>query len=243
MNTSIVIDLLIVAVLALNLFLGWSKGMVRGLLTLAATILSIIAASQVGNIASDLLIEQVIRPATHTAIQQRVFALDIEELTAVPIEAIEQAIEAIEHDLVREKAQELLSTINLPTENLNESAQDSVLRISTEVVDTVLHGPVRNTLSTVICVVCFALLSIVLRPVIWMIEQVFQLPLLKQLNQVGGLVAGAIKGVLLVLIVIWALRGTGTYLTDEIVSDSYLLKLCVQCLNAFGLGTVPSLPA
>ena len=235
MNTPVIIDLLIAPVLALNLFLGWRKGMVRGLLTLAATILAIIAASQIGSIASDFVVEQVIRPATHAAIEQRIIELDLEELTAFPIDAIAQTIEAIENDLVREKAQELLSTVNLPTADMT---QDSVLRISTELADTVLRGAVRDILSAVICVLCFALLSIALRPVIWMIEQAFKLPLLKQLNQIGGLVSGAIKGILLVLIAVWALRSTGTYLTDDVVSASYLLKFFVRCLDAFGLSTV-----
>ncbi|MBR3704302.1 MAG: CvpA family protein [Oscillospiraceae bacterium] len=238
MSTPIIVDLLIAAVLALNLFLGWSKGMVRGLLALAATILAIIAASQIGSIASDLLVEQVIRPATHEVITQHIAKWDVESLSAAPMDAITQAIEAIENDLVRKKAQELLSTVNLPT---GEMTQDRALRISAELADTVLRGTVRDILSAVICVLCFALLSIAFRPIIWMIEQAFKLPLLKQLNQIGGLVSGAVKGVLLVLIAVWALRSIGAYLTDEVISASYLLKLCVQCLDAFGLGPAPVL--
>ncbi|MBR3704607.1 MAG: CvpA family protein [Oscillospiraceae bacterium] len=238
MNTSIIIDLVIAAILALNLFLGWSKGMVRGLLTLAATVLAIIAASQIGSIVSDLLVEQVIRPATHEVITQHIAQWDVESLSAAPMDAITQAIEAIENDLVREKAAELLSTINLPT---GDVAQETAIRISGEVVDTVLRGAVRKILSAVICVLCFAVLSLSLRPVIWMLEQAFELPLLKQINQIGGLISGAVKGVLLVLIAVWALRSTGSYLTDEIVSGSYLLKLCVQCLNTIGLDMMPIL--
>lgn len=234
MNTSIIIDLVIIAVLVLHLILGWSKGMVRGLLTLAVTILSIIAASQISSIASELIIEKVIRPATHTAIQQHINELDVTELATAPLQAIEQSIDSINNDLVRKKAQELLSTINFPTEELIAPTQDSMIAIGTDVVDTVLYGIVKDIISVVICVLCFALLSLSLRPVIWMIDQAFQLPLLKQLNQVGGLISGAIKGILLVLIIIWALCSTETYLTSEIISNSHLLKLCVQCLDSFG---------
>lgn len=234
MTTSVIVDLLIAAVLALCLYLGWSKGMVRGLLTLAGTILAFLVASQIGDIASDLIVEHIVRPATHAVLEQHIIEWDAESLAAAPLEAISQAIEAIENDLVREKAKELLSSVNLPN---GEIAQETALRISSNVVDTVLDGVVQDILSAIICIVCFAVLSIALRPVIWIIEQAFELPLLHQINQLGGLLSGTVRGILLVLIAVWAVRLTGMYLTDDVVSGSYLLKLAVQCLNAVGLGT------
>ena len=113
MNTSLIVDLLIVAVLALNLYLGWSKGVVRSLLTLAGTILAFLVASQVADIASDLIVEHIIRPATHTVLEQHIVEWDAESLAAAPLEAILQAIDAIENDLVREKARELLSSLEI----------------------------------------------------------------------------------------------------------------------------------
>lgn len=236
MNTSVIVDLMIIAVLALNLYLGWSKGMVRGLLTLAGTTLAFLVASQVADIASGLIVEHIIRPATHAVIEQHIFEWDAEALAAAPLDAITQAIDAIENDLVREKASELLSSVNLPT---GEIAQETAIRISSEVVDTVLRGVVRKILSVVICILCFAVLSIALRPVIWIIEQAFELPLLHQLNQLGGLLSGAVKGLLLILIAVWALRLTGMYLTDDVVYGSHLLKLAVQCLELIGLDAAP----
>lgn len=232
MTTSIIVDLLIAAVLALCLYLGWTKGMVRGLLTLAGTILAFLVASQIGDIASDLIVEHIVRPATHAVLEQHIIEWDAESLAAAPLEAISQAIDAIENDLVREKAKELLSSVNLPT---GEIVRETALKISGSVVDTVLDGVVKNILSAILCIACFAVLSIALRPVIWIIEQAFELPLLHQINQLGGLLSGAVRGILLVLIAVWALRLTGMYLTDDVVSGSYLLKLAVRCLNAVGL--------
>ena len=236
MNTSVIADLLIVAVLALNLYLGWSKGMVRGLLTLIGTLLAFLVASQAADIVSGLIVEHIIRPATHAVIEQHIFEWDAETLAAAPLDAIGQAIDAIENDLVREKARELLSSVNLPT---GEMAQETAIKISGEVVDTVLRGVVRKILSVVICILCFAVLSIALRPVIWIIEQAFELPLLHQLNQLGGLLSGAAKGLILVLIAVWALRLTGMYLTDAVVHESHLLKLAVGCLDLIGLDLTP----
>lgn len=232
MPTSIIIDLIIAAVLALSIYLGWTKGMVRGLLTLAGMILALIVASQISDIASDIIVEQVIRPATLAAIEQHVEELSLGDFDG--IEQIEQIIDSIENDLVREKAGELLSTVNLPT---GEITRDTVLRIGCELADTALRGAVRDILSAVIFILCFAVISLVLRPVIWTIEQAFKLPLLRELNQLGGLLSGAVRGILLVLIGIWALRLTGMYVTDEVIADSYLLKFAVSMLDTFGSGS------
>ena len=176
MPTSIIIDLIIAAVLALSIYLGWTKGMVRGLLTLAGMILALIAASQIADISSDLIVERVIRPATLAAIEQHADELTLESFDSIG--QIEQVIDTIENDLVREKAKELLSTVNLPT---GEITRDTVLRIGCELVDTVLRGAVRDILSAVIFILCFAVISLVLRPIIWTIEQAFKLPLLREL--------------------------------------------------------------
>lgn len=232
MPTSILIDLIIAAILALSLYFGWTKGMVRGLLTLAAMVLTLVVASHIADIASDMIVEQVIRPATLAAIEQHADELSLKSFDGT--EQIEQVINTIENDLVREKAKELLSTVNLPT---GEITRDAVLKIGCELVDTVLRGAVRDILSAVIFILCFALISLALRPVIWMIEQAFKLPLLRELNQFGGLVSGAVRGILLVLIGVWALRLAGMYITDEVISNSYLLKFAVSLLDTFGLGS------
>ena len=101
MPISVIIDLIIAAVLALSIYFGWTKGMVRGLLTLAGTVLAIIAASQIGDTASGLIVEQVIRPAAHTAIEQHVIELDPKDFVASPFEEIQHVIDSIENDLVR----------------------------------------------------------------------------------------------------------------------------------------------
>lgn len=233
MSTSLIIDICIVVILGLYLYIGWSKGVMHSLLALAGTILAMTVASQVSEPISHFVVEQVIRPATHIAVEQHLTEAGLETLFSAPAEEIQNAISAIQNDFVRNKVQELLASLTLPAEIVTGSA---LLTFSLDVVDTVLHGPVQELLSTVIFVLCFALLSLALRPVIWLVGQTFRLPILRQLNQWGGLLSGAVKGILLVLITVWALRHTGIFLTDEIIAQSYFLKLAHQCLTAVGLG-------
>ena len=236
MSASIVIDLVIVAVLAVSIFLGWSKGLVRSLLTLVGMILALVVASQVGTYASELIVDRVISPTVHTAVEQYILELDTESFPATTLELVEQAISTIEHDLVREKALELLASRNWPSVNLAGAAKETVIRISNELLDAVLNGVAQEVLSVIICVLCFAVLSLLLHPIIWVVEKAFELPILYQMNHLGGMISGAIKGILLVLVGVWALRLTGLYITDDVISASYLLKIAVGCLDAVGLG-------
>ena len=237
MSTSIIIDLVIVAVLAISIFLGWTKGLVRSLLTLVGMILALFIASQVGDYAADLIIEQVISPAAHTAVEQYIAELDTESLPTNTFELVEQALSTIENDLVREKALELLSSRNWPSIDLAETAQETVLKVSGELLDTVLYGVAQEILAAIICVLCFVVLSLLLKPIIWIVEKAFELPILYQMNHIGGMISGAVKGILLVLVAVWVLRLTGLYITDEVISTSYLLKIAVRCLDTVGLGT------
>ena len=237
MSTSIIIDLVIIAVLAISIFLGWSKGLVRSLLTLVGMILALVIASQVGEYAADLIIDQVVSPAAHTAVEQYILELDTESFPTSTFELVEQALSNIDNDLVREKALELLASRNWPSVDLAETAQETVLKVTGELLDTVLNGVAQEILAAIICVLCFAVLSLLLKPIIWIVEKAFELPILYQMNHIGGMVSGAIKGILLILVAVWVLRLTGWYITDEVVSASYLLKLAVRCLDAVGLGT------
>lgn len=233
MTLSIIVDLLIAAVLALSLYLGYKKGIVRGLLALAASIIAIITASVVADYASQFLIEEFVRPAAHEAVEQRMDELGEMNLTIAPREEIEELLLGVDSELIREKALKLLEEIDLRTDASEVTAFDP-LTVTLELVDSVLYGAVQTLLSAVICILCFFLISLALRPVQRLIEDAFELPILRQVNQLGGIISGAATGVLLILIVVWALRTADLYLTDDVVDNSCLLKFAVNCLETIG---------
>ena len=234
MNLSIVIDILIVAVLWLSLYLGLKKGMIRGLLALVTAIVAIIAASAVADYAADFVIDSFIRPATHEAIEQRFDELGGSALTITPWQEIEDLLQSIESDWIREKALELLEEVELPTGSFEVNAYDP-LTLTEELVDSVLYGAFRALLSAAICILCYFLISLALRPVQYMIEEAFELPVLRKINQLGGLLSGAAKGILVILFIIFILRTAGIWLTDDVVEGSYLLKFAVNCMDQIGL--------
>ena len=66
------------------------------------------------NIAADFVIDRMLRPATETAIGERVDQM-LEEETAVssPLEEMEEVVDAIPNDFIREQARSLLWTLGL----------------------------------------------------------------------------------------------------------------------------------
>ncbi len=234
MTLSIIIDILIVAILWLSLYLGLKKGMIRGLLALASAVIAIIAASAVADYAADFVIDRFIRPATHEAIEQRLDELDESTLTIEPWQEIENLLQSIENEWIREKALELLKEVELPTNSFQVNAYDP-LTLTEELVDSVLYGAFHALLSAAICILCYFLISLALRPVQYMIEEAFELPVLRQINQLGGLLSGTAKGILVILFIILVLRTAGIWLTDDVVEGSYLLKFAVNCMDRVGL--------
>lgn len=235
MSSSVMIDLLILLALIISTWIGWKKGMVRGILTLVGMILALTVASQAADLAADLIVEQVIRPATHEAIASRIDEMELDTLLLSPLEELEQALDAIENEYIREEAGKLLDSLGLSADKADSLAQDKLLSISSEVVDAVLYGAVTDILSALLCLLLFLILSWLLRPVIWAIDKAFHLPVLRQVNEFGGLLLGAVRGVILVFLAVWVLRLLGIWITEDIVDQSYLLKIVVNCLDAWHL--------
>lgn len=229
------LDLAILAIMLLSMVTGWKQGMVRGVLTLAATVLSLLIAIRVGAVVSAVVVDQVIRPATYEVVMERVDELSLQDLGISPAEEMEQVLEAIENEFVREEARRILSTFGLSTESTEGMAKETLAAISSEIIDTVLYGAVQEVISALLCLLTYALLRIVFRPVIFAVCKTFELPLLRQVNQLGGFAVGTVRGLILVLLAVWALRLFGLWITEETIAESYLLPRLTEFLDSRNL--------
>mgnify|MGYP002802286002 FL=1 len=92
--------------------------------------------------------------------------------------------------------------------------------------DTVLH----NMAYMLLFVVAFVLLVVVLKLVIRIVDSALKLPVLHQMNTLGGVLAGALKGVLLVLLVLWLNEQTGLLVTPQALEASVAAPILLQLL-------------
>ena len=175
-------------------------------------LLALVLSAQIANVAAPMAVDRFLRPATHAAIAQRVDELAAEgSLAASPLEGLDLP--------AREAA-------------LGEAARDALVGMGTQVADTVLDTMAYRLLHSMVCAASFLVLSFLLRLAVRALGVVMKLPVLRQLNEAGGLLVGVGKGVLLVFLGVWVLGRTGV-LSPEMAEGSWLLGPIAEWTGAF----------
>lgn len=221
------IDVVIAAILVVFIVLGWKRGLMRTLTELLAVILALVFSTQIARAAAPEIVDRYLRPATYAAIEERAEELSrgaaassIEELR----QDLYQVLDAIPNGFVRERAQEALDGVLPMEEPLSGTLLTPLAELGRDMADTVLNTLVRDVLQSVLCAALFIVLIIVFRLIARVLRIVEKLPVVRQLNELGGALLGLGKGLLLICLLLWVLRQTGT-LTEEMTEGSLLLGL------------------
>lgn len=236
MNISVMMDVVIAAVLIIFAAAGWKNGLIRSLVGLAAMILAVVLSAQLSRAAAPELVDRYLRPATYAAIEERA-----EELSAgAEVSSMEelrqnlyQVLEAIPNEFIREHTQGALDSILPPGETLGGAVRMPLEELGRDMADAVLDTLVRDVLQSILCGVLFVVLSIVFRLAARVLRIVEKIPGVRQLNELGGALAGFGKGVILVCLAVWVLRQTGA-LTAEMAEGSLALGLLPGWISGIG---------
>lgn len=235
MNSSVMIDLVIGGVLAAFAYLGWRRGLFRSLAELGVMALALVLSAQIASAAAPEIVDRALRPATYAAIEQQVdkmLAENVQNLS--PLEELEQVVEAIPNDFVRKQALGLLDGFGLSAERtLTSTARETLIKLGRQAADAALDGVVCRVIHSLVCGVCFAVLTFALRLVIRALALMTKLPGVRQLNEAGGALLGLGKGLLLVCLAVWILCRTGV-VTREMAEKSLLLGPLAAWTGAFG---------
>ena len=236
MNISVMMDVVIAAVLIIFAAAGWKNGLIRSLVGLAAMVLAVVLSAQLSRAAAPELVDRYLRPATYAAIEERA-----EELSAgAEVSSMEelrqnlyQVLEAIPNEFIREHTQGALDSVLPPGEPLGGAVRMPLEELGRDMADAVLDTLVRDVLQSVLCGVLFVVLSIVFRLAARVLRIVEKIPGVRQLNELGGALAGFGKGVILVCLAVWVLRQTGA-LTAEMAEGSLVLGLLPGWISGIG---------
>ena len=234
MSASVMIDLVIAAVFLLCVWLGAKRGLFRSLAELAIIVVALLAAAQAARYGTELVVEQMLRPATEAAIEQRVDEMMAEGIGALsPLEEMEQVVDAIPNDFIRQQAEKLLGDLGVSAQTAQHAGREALLDLAGQLVDTVLESIVHSLVYALLYLTCFALVSLVLRLAVRALDLTFRLPVLHQLNTLGGVLFGAAKGAILIWLGLWVLDSMGL-VTPEIQSGSYLLRILADGASMAG---------
>ena len=156
-------------------------------------------------------------------------ASSIEELR----QNLYQVLDAIPNDFIRDRAQDALDGVLPAEDSIGGALRAPLEELGKDMADKVLDTLVRDVLQSVLCGVLFVVLSIVFRLAARVLRIVEKIPGVRQLNELGGALAGFGKGAILVCLAVWVLRQTGA-LTAEMAEGSLVLGLLPGWISGIG---------
>lgn len=198
----IVFDIIIVAIIALNIFVCYKKGLVKlavGLIAvLAAVVLSIVLYKPISN--------AIIK---NTDIDEKIENVIIDNFSAETNGNAEVRYVGI-------------------IDYLEKYVDDAVNKTQNEIVYETAGTMAVRFINIAVILIIFLITRIVLLALTFISDIITSLPILKQFNEVGGVLYGIIKALLIVYVVLaiafFVVYITGNTAVSEAISGSYITK-------------------
>lgn len=237
MHISVMIDIVIAVVLILFAAAGWKNGLIRSLVGLAAMVLAVVLSTQLARAAAPKIVDRYLRPATYAAIEERAEELSREAGASSSIEELRrnlyQILDAIPSGFIRERAQDALDDALPLGEPIGGAFLMPLEELGKDMADAVLDTLVRDVLQSILCAALFVVLNVLFRLIARVLRIVEKIPGVRELNELGGALAGLGKGLILVCLAVWVLRQTGV-LTPEMAAGSIALGLLPGWISGIG---------
>ena len=226
------LDILLVALFALCVWLGWRRGFIKTVSGLIALVVAVLVASVLSGPIANAVYSTAVEPVVLTTLEEQ---FTTEALpAATEIDTALEKLPAFVTGLL--KAGEMDSGAAILEKVNAVAAGETVARAITDRVITPIVLPLLQMLCSVILfIVAYLLAAIVLR----LLDVVAKLPLLKQLNNLLGVVAGALTGAVWVVFVsriLFTLAWLGwlAWLTPTVLEQTWLTAFANSLIPTFG---------
>lgn len=198
----IILDIILVAIIALNIFICYKKGLVKLAVGLIAVATAIILALILYKPVSNLIIE-------NTEIDEN----------------IEQAIiNNFSGDTQENEEVRYVSVLDY----LQKYVDDAVNKTQTEIVTQTAGMMAVKIINVVVLIGIFIIVRAVLVLLTFISDIITSLPILKQFNEVGGILYGAIKALLIIYVVLaivfLIICYTNNSTISEAINSSYITR-------------------
>lgn len=237
---SYILDVALVLILALCIFIGIKRGFAKMLVRVGGAILALVLAG--------LLSGQVAQGVFDTFLANNIKAGVMEQ---VPEMSADEVAEEIDHTLaslpgyVTVFIEQQNIDINAIADQAVEAVAGATGNVAETVVDTVMAHVVRPIAVALLTAVCFLVLLILLLIVVWilavLVDKIFRLPLLGNLNKTLGALMGVLQGLLWVLLAatvieLIAYAGGADSLINRAVLESTWLTRWIAEINPITAG-------
>ena len=226
----ILLDLALVAVIAIAVWNGYKKGLIMGVGGILVLVISIL----VGNALSNAYSQEVItamRPFasgyTDKLLTESVYAeLGVEESSYSIEDLLDQ-----NPDLGRKAAGRALNKLGLSgeaAESMADEAVDYAGKNDVQLVDGLTEVICSKVAFAVAFLLFFLLCAIVLTVIGNLTNLSFRIPYLGIGNEIGGAICGLIEGFLLCLVLAWTLRFAGILFPEGTLESTWLLHFLMN---------------
>lgn len=256
MDAAMILDLVIIAVLAVGLIVGAWRGLLASLAGLVIFVAALVGAAVIAS-ALTAPVTEFVRPVMEHRIEEKVDAAMVsqEEGTASSqapvVEGTAPSIPGETGDTgsmnnagtpgdmstdetgdssILQRAQEILEAMGYRKgvqESVSEKVQETVRDTSVSLVTALANSLLETVVHTVLFLLSFAVLTLVLRLVVKMLDLMARLPGIHMLNSLGGAAVGLAESVLILFLLFWVLDRFGVRIAQSTIDETYLLRFFV----------------
>lgn len=198
----IILDIVLIAIIALNVFICYKKGLVKLAVGLIAVVAAIILALVFYKPVSNLIIE-------NTELDENIEKAIINNFTSETQEGQEVRYVSV-------------------LDYLQKYVDDAVNKTQTEIVTQTAGMMAVKIINVAVLIGIFLLVRVVLLLLTFISDIITSLPILKQFNEVGGVLYGAIKALLIIYIILTIVFFIVCYTSNSTIADainsSYVTK-------------------
>ena len=189
-------DIIIVAVIVLFALIGVKRGIAKTILNLAGLVITAISAYYLSSFLSQFIYDSFLKQTVITNIQQIIEQNGIDYALNNCLEAVPQWINGILSffaGIFGVSLDEFESQLIIPSDISSSTSQ---------VVESAVAPVVTSVLSIIFVIVLFIIIFIIVKKLIRLALGVFNIPVIKQINQLLGGIFGLAEGLLVVFIAV-----------------------------------------
>ncbi len=226
---TLILDLLVVAVIGVSVFFAYKKGFIKTLFSLLGGLIAVVLAISLCTPVANWLNQAFVGPAVRNTVLTAVNGSSLAQSYDDAINSVDVVGKLQE---MPEKLRSFLEKLDVDVEKIVQSAEDvkaNSVEVKEKLIDSIA-APVSEMISKAVAmiglvVVLFVLLFVASR----LLDAIFRLlPFAGSFNKIGGVLFGALRGVLIVFllsaILYWLARGN-VLVNVEQLDKTLLLRL------------------
>ncbi len=185
-------DIIIILIIAIFAIIGFNRGIAKTLLNFAGLILSAICAFYLSKALAQFIYDTFLQQTIISNIEQIILDKGTEYAIANSLEAIPQWISAVISFAVG------LFGITLSEYEQNMIEVNNITSSVANSIEGALSSVIVTVITVILVIVLFIVLFLIAKKLIKHINKIFRIPVIKQLNQLLGLLLGAVEGIVFV---------------------------------------------